>query len=145
MSCWTRPGGPPSSLPLGGGGSGWGGRAWRQRCDALRCRARPTAPATFSQGMRHAILGAGGVGLLLNGVDHVDRLRRAFGWQVIAGAIRVESEKVGAGHVVQASPFASTDFGPEPALRGRAEALADEMRGAGLPCTVRDGEAEVLW
>jgi 2-dehydropantoate 2-reductase len=82
---------------------------------------------------------------LLNGVDHVDRLRRAFGRQVIAGAIRVESEKVGAGHVVQASPFVSTDLGPEPALRGRAEAIADEMRGAGLSCTVRDGEAEVLW
>ncbi|HXM55641.1 MAG TPA: 2-dehydropantoate 2-reductase [Candidatus Dormibacteraeota bacterium] len=82
---------------------------------------------------------------LLNGIDHVDRLREVFGGQVIAGAIRVESEKVGAGHVVQASPFVSTDLGPEPALRARAEAIAAEMKAAGLPCTVGDGEAEVLW
>jgi 2-dehydropantoate 2-reductase len=81
---------------------------------------------------------------LLNGVDHVDRLQEVYG-QVIAGAIRVESERVGVGHVVQASPFASTDLGPSPALHDRAETIAAEMREAGLPCTVRDGAAEVLW
>jgi 2-dehydropantoate 2-reductase len=82
---------------------------------------------------------------LLNGVDHVDRLRRQYGEQVIPGAIRVESERVGPGHVVQRSPFASTDLGPCPALRERAEAIATEMRDAGLPCTVGDGESQVLW
>ena len=41
---------------------------------------------------------------LLNGVDHVARLRAVFGDLVIPGAIRVESERVGPGHVVQASP-----------------------------------------
>lgn len=82
---------------------------------------------------------------LLNGIDHMERLCELYGGQVIAGAIRVESERVGVGHVVQASPFASTDLGPAPALRARAEAIAAEMYEAGLPCTVRDGAAEVLW
>jgi 2-dehydropantoate 2-reductase len=82
---------------------------------------------------------------LLNGIDHVERLREVFGPQVIPGAIRVESERVGVAHVVQASPFVSTDLAPPPALRDRAEAIAADMRQAGLPCTVRDGEAEVLW
>jgi 2-dehydropantoate 2-reductase len=82
---------------------------------------------------------------LLNGVDHMDRLRAVFGDEVIAGAIRVESERVGIAHVVQASPFASTDLGPEPRQRERAEAIAAEMGDAGLPCTVRDGPAEVIW
>jgi len=82
---------------------------------------------------------------LLNGVDHVDRLRSVFGPQVIAGAIRVESERVGPGHVVQASPFAATELGPAPELRERAEAIAAEMGEGGLPCVVRDGESEVLW
>ena len=41
---------------------------------------------------------------LLNGVDHVARLRAVFGDLVIPGAIRVESERDGPGHVVQASP-----------------------------------------
>ena len=44
---------------------------------------------------------------LMNGVDHVARLRAQYGDQVIPGAIRVESERVGAGHVVQRSPFVS--------------------------------------
>jgi 2-dehydropantoate 2-reductase len=82
---------------------------------------------------------------LLNGVDHVQRLREVYGDDVIAGAIRVESERVGVGHVVQASPFASMYLGPKPALRGRAEAVAAEMNDAGLACTVSDGEGEVLW
>jgi 2-dehydropantoate 2-reductase len=82
---------------------------------------------------------------LMNGVDHVDRLRAVFGEAVVAGAIRVESERVEPGHVVQASPFASLDLGPPPALRERAEAIAAELYAAGLPCTVRDSEAEVLW
>jgi 2-dehydropantoate 2-reductase len=82
---------------------------------------------------------------LLNGIDHVERLREVFGPQVIAGAIRVESERVSVAHVVQASPFASTDLAPPPGLRDRAEAIAADMGAAGLPCTVRDGEAEVLW
>jgi 2-dehydropantoate 2-reductase len=82
---------------------------------------------------------------LMNGVDHMARLREVYGDLVIAGAIRVESERVGPGHVVQASPFASTDLGPSAAMRGVAEGIAAELYDAGLACTVRDGEAEVLW
>jgi 2-dehydropantoate 2-reductase len=82
---------------------------------------------------------------LLNGVDHIARLREVFGDLVIPGAIRVESERVGPGHVVQASPFVSTDLAPSAATRERAEAIAAELYDAGLACTVRDGEAEVLW
>jgi 2-dehydropantoate 2-reductase len=82
---------------------------------------------------------------LLNGVDHAARLRDLYGEQVIPGAIRVESERVAPGHVVQLSAFAMTDLGPPPHLRDRATAIAKEMSEAGLPCTVRDGEAEVLW
>jgi 2-dehydropantoate 2-reductase len=82
---------------------------------------------------------------LMNGVDHVARLREVYGDLVIPGAIRVESERVGPGHVVQASPFASIDLGPSAVTRGLAEGIAAELYDAGLACTVRDGEAEVLW
>lgn len=82
---------------------------------------------------------------LLNGVDHVVRLRDVYGDLVIAGAIRVESERVGPGHVVQSSGFISVDLGPRQALRDRADVIAAELREAGLTCTVGDGEAEVLW
>src|SRR5215469_10377742 len=82
---------------------------------------------------------------LMNGVDHVSRLREVYGDLVIPGAIRVESERVGPGHVVQASPFISVDLGPPPAMRGRADGIAAELYDAGIACTVRDSEAEVLW
>jgi len=82
---------------------------------------------------------------LLNGVDHMTRLRDVYGDLVIPGAIRMESERVGPGHVIQASPFVATDLGPSAAMRSRAEGIAAEFYDAGLACTVRDGEAEVLW
>jgi 2-dehydropantoate 2-reductase len=82
---------------------------------------------------------------LMNGVDHMALLRDVFGELVIAGAIRVESERVGPGHVVQASPFVSADLGPSSAMRARAEGIAADLYDAGLACTVRDGESEVLW
>jgi len=82
---------------------------------------------------------------LLNGIDHLSRLREVYGDCVIAGAIRVESERVGPGQVVHASRLVSTELAPPVPLRSRAEAIADEMRRAGLPCIVRGGEAEVMW
>jgi 2-dehydropantoate 2-reductase len=85
---------------------------------------------------------------LLNGIDHVGRLREVYGDVVIAGSIKVETERVGPGHVVQTSPFASLELGPPPEpreLRERAGALAEELRSSGLNCALGDGEAEVLW
>src|ERR1700736_6757811 len=37
---------------------------------------------------------------LLNGIDHVARIREVFGDVVVPGAIRVESERVGPGHML---------------------------------------------
>jgi 2-dehydropantoate 2-reductase len=92
-----------------------------------------------------AVAGNAVVVPLLNGIDHVGFLRQVYGDVVIAGSIRVESERVGPGHVVQTSPFAMLELGPPPELRERAGALAEELRSSGLSCAVRDGEADVLW
>jgi len=82
---------------------------------------------------------------LLNGVDHMARLRAVFGDMVVAGAIRVESERVGPGHVVQASPFISIELAPPRGLGERVDAIATELLRSGLPCTVRESEVDVLW
>lgn len=82
---------------------------------------------------------------LMNGIDHVERLRQVYGELVVAGAIRVESERVGSGHVVQRGPFAAVELGPPPALRDRAELVAEELGEAGLACTVGNREVQVLW
>jgi 2-dehydropantoate 2-reductase len=74
---------------------------------------------------------------LLNGVDHVASLRKRYA-NVVAGAIRVESERVAPGRIRQTSPFLRVE------LAG-AESLATELRAAGIECRVRDDELTLLW
>ena len=92
-----------------------------------------------------AVAGNAVVVPLLNGIDHVARLRQVYGNVVIPGTIRVESERVGPGHVLQPSPFAAIELASPPELREPARALAEELRSAGFICTLRDSEAEMLW
>jgi 2-dehydropantoate 2-reductase len=83
---------------------------------------------------------------LLNGVDHVGRLRDRYGPErVLPGTIRVEAEHVGPGRVRHLSAFADVQVAPGPATRGLAEALCGEVRGAGLGCEVREDEVTMLW
>jgi 2-dehydropantoate 2-reductase len=74
---------------------------------------------------------------LLNGVDHVEVLRRRFR-TVIAAAIRVESERSCDGVIRQKSPFLRVD------LAG-AEEVQAELRRAGIDCRGRSDEATLLW
>ena len=77
---------------------------------------------------------------LLNGVDHVALLRERYE-DVLAGAIRVESERVEPGVVHQKSPFARVDFAP-----GRQqEEIAEELRAAGLAVALAPDEPTLLW
>jgi 2-dehydropantoate 2-reductase len=74
---------------------------------------------------------------LLNGIDHVALLRSRYA-NVVAGAMRVESERRASGHIVQRSPFVAVE------LAG-AEPVAAELRSAGIDCVVRDDEQTLLW
>ncbi len=83
---------------------------------------------------------------LLNGVDHVARLRERYGPErVLPGTIRVEAEQLEPGRVRQVSSFANVEVAPRPATRARAEALCEELRVAGLSCEVSDDEVTMLW
>ena len=91
-------------------------------------------------------LGGGVVVPLLNGVDHVGRLRERYGPErVLPGTIRVEAEQVAPGRVRHRSAFADVQVAPDPTTRVRAEALCGELRAAGLGCEVRDDEVTMLW
>jgi 2-dehydropantoate 2-reductase len=91
-------------------------------------------------------LGDGVVVPLLNGVDHVEQLRDRYGPErVLPGTIRVEAEQIGLGRVRHLSAFADVQVAPRPATRARAEALYEELRGAGLGCEVREDEVTMLW
>ena len=91
-------------------------------------------------------LGSGVVMPLLNGVDHVARLRERYGPErVLPGTIRVESEQLEPGRVRQLSPFANVEVTPSLPTRERAEDLCGELRAARLSCEVRDDEVTMLW
>lgn len=82
---------------------------------------------------------------LLNGIDHVARLREVYGDRVIPGAIRVEAERVAPGHIVQPGPFVAVDLAPPASLRDQGEQLAADLEASGIPASVQDSEAGVLW
>jgi 2-dehydropantoate 2-reductase len=82
---------------------------------------------------------------LLNGIDHVERLREAYGERVVPGVIRVESERVAPGHVVQPGPFIAIDLAPPPSLDALAEQIAADVETAGIACSLQGSGADILW
>ena len=79
---------------------------------------------------------------LLNGLDHVDLLRRRFGGTaVLPAALAIESERVEPGRVRQLSPFAIVVLSPDP----RAEELRTELADAGFAASIGESEASVMW
>ena len=82
-------------------------------------------------------VGAATVIPLLNGIDHLAVLRARYA-NVVAGAIRVEAERVAPGRIVHSSPFVRVD------LAG-AERAAGDVRAAGIECQVEDDERTLLW
>jgi 2-dehydropantoate 2-reductase len=79
---------------------------------------------------------------LLNGLDHVELLRRRFGpARVLPASITVESERVEPGFVRQLSRFAAVRLSPAP----QAEELRAELVDADIAASVGESEAGVLW
>jgi 2-dehydropantoate 2-reductase len=74
---------------------------------------------------------------LLNGIDHVALLRQRYP-RVVAGAIRVESERASPALIAQRSPFLRVDLAD-------AGGVASELRRAGIDCVTRDEELTLLW
>jgi 2-dehydropantoate 2-reductase len=83
---------------------------------------------------------------LLNGLDHLDVLREHFGERAVAGSIRIESTRVGAGEIEQTSGFLRIDMASEdPVMRGPLEELARALDAAGVPARVMESEAQAMW
>ena len=82
----------------------------------------------------------------LNGIDHVEELRRAYPASTIAAAtIRVEVAKVGPGVIRHTSPFASVEIAASQDSRERVEQLAAQLQQTGLDVRVREDETVMLW
>ncbi|HYM66585.1 MAG TPA: 2-dehydropantoate 2-reductase [Patescibacteria group bacterium] len=93
-----------------------------------------------------AALGRGLVIPLLNGLEHVELLRVVYPDEsVVAGAIRIETDRPEAGLIRHASPFAAVDLAASDANRDRVEMVAAHLKAAGLSVRVRDDEEAMLW
>jgi 2-dehydropantoate 2-reductase len=84
---------------------------------------------------------------LMNGLEHMDRLRNRFGaGRVAAGVIRIESDRPAAGRIVQTSPSFRVDLATDdPALQEPLERLAETFRNAGVETRIGPSEKQVLW
>jgi 2-dehydropantoate 2-reductase len=79
---------------------------------------------------------------LLNGLDHVELLRRRFGpTSILPASITIESERVEPGLVRQLSPFAIVEL----SLAPQADELREELVAADIAASVGESEASVLW
>jgi 2-dehydropantoate 2-reductase len=82
----------------------------------------------------------------LNGIDHVDLLRRRYSSAtVVAATIRVEVARVEPGLIRHTSPFAAVEIATSAGVHGRVEKLAAHLRATGLDVKVRDDESPMLW
>jgi len=83
---------------------------------------------------------------LLNGLDHVARLRERFGARAVVGTIRIEADRPEPGRVVHTSRFLLVELASDdPALRPRLEELAALLERAQVPARVAPSEAQALW
>jgi 2-dehydropantoate 2-reductase len=80
---------------------------------------------------------------LLNGVEHLAVLRERFGHErVVAGVIRIESDRPRPGEIVQTSPECRIDIA---GARPEVMELAQALEGAGIATRTGDSEANVMW
>jgi len=84
---------------------------------------------------------------LLNGLDHMEYLRRRFDpGSVAAGAIRIEADRPAPGQIVQTSPFLRVDLASDdPRLHGPLEELVVTLERAQVPAEIGSSEAQILW
>jgi 2-dehydropantoate 2-reductase len=81
---------------------------------------------------------------LLNGIDHVQRLRERFGDdRVIPATIAVESERAAPGVIVHRSPWVRVNAAS--AGRSILEAPFEHLRHFGFECNFIDNETTLLW
>jgi 2-dehydropantoate 2-reductase len=74
---------------------------------------------------------------LLNGFEHIALLRERFA-DVVAATIRVEATRVAPGVIEQTSPFLRIELSGHPDV-------ADLLNANGIPATVIENEAQVMW
>jgi 2-dehydropantoate 2-reductase len=84
---------------------------------------------------------------LLNGFEHVAKLRARFGAdRVCAASIRIEADRPQPGVIVQTSPFLRVDLAhDDERVRPALERLVARLEAAEVPAQIGASEAGILW
>jgi 2-dehydropantoate 2-reductase len=84
---------------------------------------------------------------VLNGLEHMETLRSRFGPEHVAsGSIRIESERVRPGVIVQTSPTARVELAADdPRAAAALPRVARLLSDAGIPASLGRSERQVLW
>lgn len=95
------------------------------------------------------VMGGSLVVPFLNGVEHVDALRKAFGERVAAGTVRVASTRTSPGVIEHSSPFVRIEIAIAGDLDGgcreNARKLAAHLSAAGADVEIHEDELSMLW
>jgi 2-dehydropantoate 2-reductase len=95
------------------------------------------------------VLGGSVVVPFLNGVEHVDILRRTYGTAVVAGTMRVASTRTAAGVIEHSSPFVRVEVavaaGLDDSHKEAVLRFGDHLTAAGVDVDVREDELLMLW
>jgi 2-dehydropantoate 2-reductase len=108
--------------------------------DAVMVTVKATQLGEAIKRVPPAALGDALVIPFLNGLEHVEVLRRVYPPdRVVPATIRIESARIGPGLIRHTSHFAGIEIGPA------AEQVAAHLRAAGFEVRVRADEKVMLW
>ena len=114
--------------------------------DVLVVATKATSLPTALAALDASLLTGAVVIPLLNGLEHVARIRARVGPRVAPGSIRIEARAPAPGHVVQTSPFLVITIASDRDVpRTRLAQIAAFLSECGLHTRVGASEAEVLW
>jgi 2-dehydropantoate 2-reductase len=83
---------------------------------------------------------------LLNGLEHVERIRKKLGKRVAAGSIRIESKVLSPGRISHTSPFTIVKIASDKDVsRDKLAEIAAFLSSHGIETHVELNEATVLW
>ena len=111
--------------------------------DVFWIAVKATQLETALEGISGSEASVGAVVPLLNGIDHVGRLREFFGRRVVPATISVESERVAPGHIIQRSPFvrfAISDLG-----QSQLQSVMEKLSAFGTEYRFIANEATLMW
>lgn len=95
------------------------------------------------EGISGSEASVGAVVPLLNGIDHVERLRECFGRRVVPATISVESERVAPGRIIQRSPFVR--FAISELGRSQLQGVMEKLSDFGAEYHFIANEATLMW